>query len=54
MYKKIIDTIETSEEMRNRTEMVTNTGSDYDEDAAEFDQDDGSDDWKPDPEVIAK
>ncbi|KAG5675107.1 hypothetical protein PVAND_005036 [Polypedilum vanderplanki] len=36
--------------MRNRTEMVTNTGSDYDEDAAEFEQDDGSDDWKPDPE----
>lgn len=38
--------------MRNRTEMVTNTGSDYDEEAGEFEADDGSDDWKPDPEVI--
>lgn len=38
--------------MRNRTEMVTNTGSDYDENEAEFEADDGSDDWKPDPEVI--
>lgn len=37
--------------MRNRTEMVTNTGSDYDENEAEFEADDGSDDWKPDPEV---
>ena len=37
--------------MRNRTELVTNTGSDYDEEAGEFDADDGSDDWKPDPEV---
>lgn len=36
--------------MRNRTELVTNTGSDYDEEAGEFDADDGSDDWKPDPE----
>jgi hypothetical protein len=36
--------------MRNRTELVTNTGSDYDEEQ-EFDADDGSDDWKPDPEV---
>lgn len=36
--------------MRNRTEMVTNTGSDYDEEAGEFEADDGSDDWKPDPE----
>jgi len=37
--------------MRNRTELVTNTGSDYDEEQGEFDADDGSDDWKPDPEV---
>lgn len=36
--------------MRNRTELVTNTGSDYDENE-EFEADDGSDDWKPDPEV---
>jgi hypothetical protein len=35
--------------MRNRTEMVSNTGSDFDE--GEFDADEGSDDWKPDPEV---
>lgn len=39
--------------MRNRTELVTNTGSDYDEEQAEFDADDGSDDWKPDPEVVS-
>lgn len=32
--------------------MVTNTGSDYDENEGEFEADDGSDDWKPDPEVI--
>lgn len=38
--------------MRNRTEMVSNTGSDYDENEGEFEADDGSDDWKPDPEVI--
>lgn len=38
--------------MRNRTEMVTNTGSDYDENEGEFENDDGSDDWKPDPEVM--
>ena len=37
--------------MRNRTEMVSNTGSDYDENEGEFEADDGSDDWKPDPEV---
>lgn len=37
--------------MRNRTELVANTGSDYDENEAEFEADDGSDDWKPDPEV---
>lgn len=37
--------------MRNRTELVTNTGSDYDEAEGEFEADDGSDDWKPDPEV---
>lgn len=36
--------------MRNRTELVTNTGSDYDEDQGEFDADDNSDDWQPDPE----
>jgi hypothetical protein len=36
--------------MRNRTELVANTGSDYDE--VDFDADDGSDDWQPDPEVI--
>lgn len=40
--------------MRNRTELVTNTGSDYDEEQGEFDADDGSDDWKPDPEVSLK
>lgn len=33
--------------MRNRTEMVSNTGSDYDENEGEFEADDGSDDWKP-------
>lgn len=27
--------------------MVSNTGSDYDENEAEFEADDGSDDWKP-------
>lgn len=37
--------------MRNRTEMVSNTGSDYDENEGEFEADDGSDDWKPEPEV---
>lgn len=37
--------------MRNRTELVANTGSDYDENEAEFEADDGSDDWKPDPEA---
>jgi hypothetical protein len=31
--------------------MVSNTGSDYDENEGEFEADDGSDDWKPDPEV---
>ena len=38
--------------MRNRTEMVSNTGSDYDENEGEFEAD-GSDedDWKPEPEV---
>lgn len=34
--------------------MVTNTGSDYDENEAEFEADDGSDDWKPDPEDAKK
>jgi hypothetical protein len=29
--------------------MVSNTGSDFDE--GEFEADDGSDDWKPEPEV---
>lgn len=42
---------EKSLKMRNRTELVANTGSDYDENEAEFEADDGSDDWKPDPEV---
>lgn len=38
--------------MRNRTEMVSNTGSDYEEENdGEFEADDGSDDWKPEPEV---
>lgn len=37
--------------MRNRTEMVSNTGSDFDEHDGEFEADDGSDDWKPEPEV---
>lgn len=39
--------------MRNRTEMVSNTGSDYEEEneEGEFEADDGSDDWKPEPEV---
>lgn len=37
--------------MRNRTEMVSNTGSDYDENEAEFEGDGDSDDWKPEPEV---
>jgi hypothetical protein len=40
--------------MRNRTEMVSNTGSDYDENEGEFEADDGSDDWKPDPEVSSR
>lgn len=40
--------------MRNRTEMVSNTGSDYDENEGEFEADDGSDDWKPDPEVSVR
>lgn len=31
--------------------MVSNTGSDYDENEGEFDADEGSDDWKPEPEV---
>lgn len=34
--------------------MVSNTGSDYDENEGEFEADDGSDDWKPDPEVSRK
>jgi hypothetical protein len=51
--KKIaVQNYEIAEKMRNRTELVTNTGSDYDEAEAEFEADDGSDDWKPDPEVI--
>lgn len=37
--------------MRNRTEMVSNTGSDYDENEGEFEGDDGSDDWKPTEQV---
>lgn len=37
--------------MRNRTEMVSNTGSDYDENEGEFDAEGDSDDWKPEPEV---
>jgi len=40
--------------MRNRTEMVSNTGSDYEENEGEFEADDGSDDWKPDPEDSKK
>lgn len=40
--------------MRNRTEMVSNTGSEYDENEGEFEADDGSDDWKPDPEDSGK
>lgn len=32
--------------------MVSNTGSDYEEENdGEFEADDGSDDWKPEPEV---
>lgn len=34
--------------------MVSNTGSDYDENEGEFEADDGSDDWKPDPEETKK
>lgn len=38
--------------MRNRTEMVSNTGSDYDENEAEFEGEvSDEDDWKPEPEV---
>jgi len=34
--------------------MVSNTGSDYDENEGEFEADDGSDDWKPDPDESKK
>lgn len=36
--------------------MVSNTGSDYEEEneEGEFEADDGSDDWKPEPEVSLK
>ncbi|CRL01528.1 CLUMA_CG014343, isoform A [Clunio marinus] len=40
--------------MRDRTKMVSNTGSDYDENEGEFEADDGSDDWKPEVEETKK